>query len=112
MLGLIVTTAAAYRGQYRGDLATLDVHVAAIENIVAFAGASGVNEILPAALPKVFSEAARSGHGEEEMAAGAGEIVVSRTVRDLVVGSELRFTDRGEHELKGIDEPWHLYAVA
>jgi class 3 adenylate cyclase len=44
--------------------------------------------------------------------AGAGEILVSRTVRDLVVGSELRFADRGEHELKGIDEPWHLYAVA
>ena len=44
--------------------------------------------------------------------AGAGEIMVSRTVRDLVVGSELRFTDRGEHELKGIEEAWHLYAVA
>jgi class 3 adenylate cyclase len=42
----------------------------------------------------------------------ASEIVVSRTVRDLVVGSELRFTDRGEHELKGIEEPWQLYAVA
>ena len=41
--------------------------------------------------------------------AGAGEILVSRTVRDLVVGSELAFTDRGEHELKGIEEPWHLY---
>ena len=44
--------------------------------------------------------------------AGPGEIVISRTVRDLVVGSELRFADRGEHELKGIGEPWHLYAVA
>lgn len=44
--------------------------------------------------------------------AGAGEILVSRTVRDLVVGSELRFADRGEHELKGIEEPWHLYSVA
>ena len=44
--------------------------------------------------------------------AEAREILVSRTVRDLVVGSELRFTGRGEHELKGIDEPWHLYAVA
>jgi class 3 adenylate cyclase len=43
--------------------------------------------------------------------AGPSEVVVSRTVRDLVVGSELRFTDRGEHELKGIDEPWHLYAL-
>jgi 3-hydroxyisobutyrate dehydrogenase-like beta-hydroxyacid dehydrogenase len=57
------------RGQYRGDLATLDVHVAAIENIVAFAGASGVNGVLPAALLKLFSEAAHGGHGEEEIAA-------------------------------------------
>ncbi len=44
--------------------------------------------------------------------AEAGETLVSRTVRDLVVGSELRFSDRGEHELKGIEELWHLYAVA
>jgi class 3 adenylate cyclase len=44
--------------------------------------------------------------------AGAGEIMVSRTVRDLVVGSELRFSDRGEHELKGVEEPWKLYEVA
>jgi class 3 adenylate cyclase len=43
--------------------------------------------------------------------AGAGEILASRTVRDLVVGSELRFADRGEHQLKGIDEPWHVYAL-
>jgi class 3 adenylate cyclase len=43
--------------------------------------------------------------------AGAGEVLVSRTVRDLVVGSELRFTDRGEHELKGVPEPWALYAA-
>jgi class 3 adenylate cyclase len=43
--------------------------------------------------------------------AGAGETLASRTVRDLVVGSELRFDDRGEHQLKGIDEPWHVYAL-
>ena len=43
--------------------------------------------------------------------AQAGEILVSRTVRDLVVGSPLRFTDRGEHALKGIPEPWAVYAV-
>jgi class 3 adenylate cyclase len=34
--------------------------------------------------------------------AGAGEILVSDTVRDLVIGSELTFSERGEHELKGI----------
>ena len=44
--------------------------------------------------------------------AGSGEIVVSRTVRDLVIGSELTFTERGEHELKGIPERWAVYAVA
>ena len=43
--------------------------------------------------------------------AEAGEILVSRTVRDLVVGSELRFTPRGDHQLKGIPERWELYAV-
>jgi class 3 adenylate cyclase len=35
-----------------------------------------------------------------------GEILVSRTVKDLVIGSELRFTERGEHELKGIPDRW------
>ncbi len=44
--------------------------------------------------------------------AGSGEILVSRTVRDLVIGSELGFADRGEHELKGIPERWPVYAVA
>lgn len=42
----------------------------------------------------------------------AREVLVSRTVRDLVVGSELRFADRGEHELKGIPERWVIYATA
>jgi class 3 adenylate cyclase len=41
-----------------------------------------------------------------------GEILVSRTVRDLVIGSELSFTDRGEHHLKGIPDPWTLYAAS
>jgi class 3 adenylate cyclase len=43
--------------------------------------------------------------------ADAGEILVSRTVHDLVIGSELTFSDRGEHELKGIPDRWALYAV-
>jgi len=41
-----------------------------------------------------------------------GEILVSRTVRDLVAGSGLQFADRGEQELKGVPERWPLYAVA
>jgi class 3 adenylate cyclase len=44
--------------------------------------------------------------------AGASEILVSRTVKDLVIGSELAFTDRGEHEFRGIPDRWSIYAVA
>jgi class 3 adenylate cyclase len=40
-----------------------------------------------------------------------GEILVSRTVVDLVAGSGLRFDDRGEHELKGVPGPWRLFSV-
>jgi class 3 adenylate cyclase len=43
--------------------------------------------------------------------AGAGEILVSTTVKDLVVGSGLMFEDAGEHELKGVPDRWHLYRV-
>ena len=44
--------------------------------------------------------------------ADAGEVIVSSTVKDLVVGSKIRFSDRGEHELKGISERWRLYRVS
>jgi class 3 adenylate cyclase len=43
--------------------------------------------------------------------AGAGEVLVSRTVTDLVAGSGIAFTDRGEHELKGVPGQWRLYVV-
>jgi class 3 adenylate cyclase len=43
--------------------------------------------------------------------AGAGEVLVSRTVTDLVTGSGLEFEERGEHELKGVSGRWQLYAV-
>jgi class 3 adenylate cyclase/pimeloyl-ACP methyl ester carboxylesterase len=43
--------------------------------------------------------------------AGAGEVLVSATVRDLVVGSGLEFDERGEHELRGIEGRWRLLAV-
>lgn len=39
------------------------------------------------------------------------EVMVSRTVRDLVVGSDFRFEDRGSHHLKGIEGEWQLYAL-
>ena len=44
--------------------------------------------------------------------AGAGETVVSSTVKDLVVGSEIAFEDRGEHHLKGVPGTWRLFAVS
>jgi class 3 adenylate cyclase len=44
-------------------------------------------------------------------AAGAGEIVCSRTVKDLVAGSGFAFDDRGAHSLKGVPDQWQLYAV-
>ncbi len=44
--------------------------------------------------------------------AGPGEVLVSRTVKDLVAGSGLRFEDRGEHRLKGVPEPWSVFALA
>jgi len=43
--------------------------------------------------------------------AGAGQILVSRTVRDLVVGSGIHFTDYGTHSLKGLKKDMHLYEV-
>ena len=39
------------------------------------------------------------------------EILVSRTVVDLVAGSGIGFTDRGAHALKGVSGDWHLFAV-
>jgi class 3 adenylate cyclase len=41
-----------------------------------------------------------------------GEVLASSTVKDLVVGSELRFEDRGSHALKGVADEWRLYALA
>jgi class 3 adenylate cyclase len=41
-----------------------------------------------------------------------GEVLVSRTVVDLVAGSGVVFTDRGEHELKGVPGTWRLFAAA
>jgi class 3 adenylate cyclase len=43
--------------------------------------------------------------------AGAGEVLTSSTVRDLVAGSGLLFEDRGEKSLKGVPEPWRVFAA-
>ncbi len=43
--------------------------------------------------------------------AGGGEVLVSRTTRDLAVGSKIAFDDRGMHTLKGVPEPWQVFAA-
>ena len=43
--------------------------------------------------------------------ASPGEVLVSSTVKDLVAGSGLEFEDRGDHALKGIADPWRVFAV-
>lgn len=43
--------------------------------------------------------------------ARAGEVLMSRTVTDLVAGSGIQFDDRGEHELKGVPGKWTIFAV-
>jgi class 3 adenylate cyclase len=45
-------------------------------------------------------------------AAGAGDVLVTSTIVDLISGSGLEFADRGTHDLKGIPAGWHLFAVA
>jgi class 3 adenylate cyclase len=44
--------------------------------------------------------------------AGPSEVLVSSTVKDLVVGADLEFVDRGEHELKGVPGMWRLFAAS
>ena len=43
--------------------------------------------------------------------AGAGDVLISQTVRDVAAGSGFEFEDAGEHELKGIPDRWRLYRV-
>ena len=43
--------------------------------------------------------------------AAPSEVLVSQTVRDLMVGSDLTFADRGSHKLRGVPGVWGLYAA-
>jgi class 3 adenylate cyclase len=43
--------------------------------------------------------------------AGPGEVLVTRTVTDQVVGSSIEFEDRGDHDLRGVPGIWRLYAI-
>ena len=44
-------------------------------------------------------------------AAKGGELLASRTLRDILIGSGYQFRERGIHELKGVPSKWPLYAV-
>jgi class 3 adenylate cyclase len=44
--------------------------------------------------------------------AGAGEVLASSTVKDLVAGSGIDFEDRGAHTLRGVPGEWRVYAVS
>ena len=44
--------------------------------------------------------------------AAPGEVLVSETIRGLIIGSGIELQDRGEHDLKGVPGHWRLYAVA
>ena len=44
--------------------------------------------------------------------AGPSEVLVSSTVKDLVVGSGIEFEARGEHELRGVPGEWRLFSVS
>jgi 3-hydroxyisobutyrate dehydrogenase-like beta-hydroxyacid dehydrogenase len=73
--GIEIAAEAAYarnlvrRRSYRGDQATLDVHLAAMEHIVAAAGDSGVNAALPRLVRDLAAQAVDEGRGDEEIAA-------------------------------------------
>jgi class 3 adenylate cyclase len=40
-----------------------------------------------------------------------GQVLVSRTVADLIAGSDINLVDLGEHALKGVPAPWRLFSV-
>ena len=44
--------------------------------------------------------------------AGPNDVLVSSTLRDLVIGSGLEFEERGAHQLEGVPGDWRLFAVA
>jgi len=44
--------------------------------------------------------------------AGPNDVLVSSTLRDLVIGSGIEFEGRGAHERKGVPGEWRLFAVA
>jgi class 3 adenylate cyclase len=110
------------RGETLGDgfLATFDGPAAAIRGAVAIRDATAAIQV-PVSIGLHCGEieimgddiggisvhiAARVGD-----VAGAGEVLVSRTVKDLVAGSGIEFQSRGTHTLKGLPDSWELFTV-
>ena len=69
---------------------------------------------VPVSTPERWSDAVEASPASVHIAArvnglaGAGEVLVSRTVRDLVTGSGLSFVERGAHSLKGVPDQWEI----
>ena len=101
---------AAFDGPARGiRCAKAVVDEAATIGIEIRAGLhTGECEVLKGKLTGIAVHTAARVAGE----AAAGEVLVSGTVRDLVAGSGIAFLERGEHQLKGLQERLRLYAVS
>ena len=76
------------------------------------------NSVVHAALaallvgPLACGSSGPSSNGAKIQFAASGEVLVSRTVVDLIAGSGIQVDDRGEHELKGLPGTWRLYSVS
>ena len=64
-----------------------------------------------AALRTAVSSSSRPVGARVSALAGANDVLVSSTLRDLVIGSGLEFEERGSYELKGVPGEWRLFAV-
>ena len=103
-----------------GFVAMFDAPTGAITCARAIVAAAGAADI-PVRLGLHTGECERRGddvagfavHIAARVAAvgGAGDVIVSRTVADLVAGSEAEFRSLGDHELKGVARPWELFAL-
>lgn len=110
-----------------GVLATFDGPARAVEcarRIRAATGELGIEMRAGLHTGEVELRGARGALGEQDVGgiavhiasriqglAGPGEMLVSRTVKDLVAGSGIEFEDRGDHELKGVPDRWQVLAV-
>jgi class 3 adenylate cyclase len=114
-----------YRGQVQkklgdGILATFDGPARAVRCAVTIRDALAAHDIVVRAglhtgeielrADDVTGMAVHTGARVSALA-GAGEVLVSSTVKDLIFGSGIEFTERGEHALKGVPGSWKLFAV-